>query len=105
MVTDAASQSPKKDMSIKINDHDQTVTLSVTDLCGEEQCSGSLNRTPLLDIRGELGREVHQYYQSELLYPSPLIIKSLCIHNHFKQLLLYYTDTSCESLIAVYKYG
>lgn len=52
-------------MSIKINDHDQTVTLSVTDLCGDELCSGSLNRTPLRDIRGKLGREVHQYYQSK----------------------------------------
>ena len=52
-------------MSIQIDEQNRTLTLSVGDLCSEAACSGSLNLVPLRDLRGELGREVHQEYQSQ----------------------------------------
>ncbi len=52
-------------MSVKIDGQSRTLTLSVGDLCSEAACSGSLNLIPLRDLRGELGREVHQKYQSK----------------------------------------
>ncbi len=52
-------------MSVKIDAQSRTLTLSVGDLCSEAACSGSLNLVPLRDLRGELGREVHQEYQSK----------------------------------------
>ncbi|MDE2666394.1 MAG: PD-(D/E)XK nuclease family protein, partial [Acidobacteriota bacterium] len=51
-------------MTVKFDPHRRTLTLSVGDLCSEPANSGSLNLVPLRDLRGELGREVHQEYQS-----------------------------------------
>lgn len=51
-------------MTVKFDPHQPTLTLSVGDLCSEPAGSGSLNLVPLRDLRGELGREVHQEYQS-----------------------------------------
>ena len=52
-------------MSWKVNESNRTITLSVTELCSEELCSGSLNLLPFREIRGEMGREAHKRYQSE----------------------------------------
>ncbi len=51
-------------MTVKFDPHQRTLTLSVGDLCSEAAASGSLNLVSLGDLRGELGREVHQEYQS-----------------------------------------
>jgi len=51
-------------MTVKFDPHQSTLTLSVGDLCSDPVNSGSLNLVPLRDLRGELGREVHQEYQS-----------------------------------------
>lgn len=51
-------------MTVKFDPHRRTLSLSVGDLCSEPAGSGSLNLVPLRDLRGELGREVHQEYQS-----------------------------------------
>ena len=52
-------------MSWKVDESNRTITVSVTELCSEELCSGSLNLLPFREIRGELGREAHKRYQSE----------------------------------------
>ncbi|MYC82217.1 MAG: hypothetical protein F4X19_09020 [Acidobacteria bacterium] len=51
-------------MTVKFDPHQHTLSLSVGDLCSEPAGSGSLNLVPMRDLRGELGREVHQEYQS-----------------------------------------
>ena len=52
-------------MTVKFDSrHSATLTLSVGDLCSEAAASGNLNLVSLGDLRGELGREVHQEYQS-----------------------------------------
>ena len=51
-------------MTVKFDPQQRTLTLSVGDLCSEAASSGSLNLVPLRDLRGTLGREVHQEYQS-----------------------------------------
>lgn len=51
-------------MTVKFDSRQRTLTLSVGDLCSEAAASGSLNLVSLGDLRGELGREVHQEYQS-----------------------------------------
>ena len=52
-------------MTWKVDESNRIITVSVTELCSEELCSGSLNLLPFRDIRGELGREAHKRYQSE----------------------------------------
>ena len=51
-------------MTVKFDLRQRTLTLSVGDLCSEAAASGNLNLVSLGDLRGELGREVHQEYQS-----------------------------------------
>ena len=52
-------------MTWKVDESNRIITVSVTELCSEELCSGSLNLLPFREIRGELGREAHKRYQSE----------------------------------------
>ncbi len=51
-------------MTVKFDPEQRTLSLSVGDLCSEAAASGSLNLVPLGDLRGELGREVHQEHQA-----------------------------------------
>lgn len=50
-------------MSIRIDEETRTISLSVRDLCGPEAVGGSLNLSPLVAARQEMGREVHAAYQ------------------------------------------
>jgi DNA excision repair protein ERCC-2 len=51
-------------VTIQIDDLNRTVTLSVRDLCDVEATGGSLNLSPLMDIRSEIGRSIHADYQT-----------------------------------------
>ena len=51
-------------MAIQIDDLTQTITLSVRDLCDAEATGRSLNLSPLMDVRSDIGRSIHAAYQS-----------------------------------------
>ena len=51
-------------MAIQIDDLTQTITLSVRDLCDAQATGGSLNLSPLMDVRNDIGRSIHADYQS-----------------------------------------
>jgi DNA excision repair protein ERCC-2 len=51
-------------VTIQIDDLNRTVTLSVRDFCDVEATGGSLNLSPLMDIRSDIGRSIHADYQT-----------------------------------------
>jgi DNA excision repair protein ERCC-2 len=51
-------------MAVLIDDQEKTINLSVRDLCAEEALGGSLSAMPLGAARADLGRTLHEEYQS-----------------------------------------
>jgi DNA excision repair protein ERCC-2 len=58
-------------MTIRVDPVAKTISLSVRELCQEIVRGGSLNLLPLADIRGGIGREVHEEYQRQAMVRRP----------------------------------
>jgi DNA excision repair protein ERCC-2 len=51
-------------VTVQIDSATKTITLSVRDFCDAEATGGSLNLSPLADVRSQMGRSIHADFQA-----------------------------------------
>ncbi len=66
-------------MTIQIDNLSKTITLSVGDLCEADLCGGSLNLTPFVEARSQMGRTVHSDLQARRVAQFPTYRKEQSI--------------------------